>query len=295
MKIILSRKGMDSGFAEIPSPIIQNENGKWELYSLPIPSPYSDIKYNQLNLFKDFTLAKFIGDVNTSKKNLVQNKLCHLDPDIRKEYYSDRSENWKPNFGQVKSAQSHLKNQKIDCGDVFIFFGWFKKAELKNGKFQYIYDENYPNGFHAIYAYLQIDKIYKPNLNMNNVPEWLNYHPHVKYKDEPEFNHPNNTIYVSSKEFKHRKINNKTGSGTLNFSDDLILTKKGQPYRTLWELPQSFHPKNKITLSYHNNLKRWSIIGQKTNLKSVSRGQEFVFNENELIEEWCCDLINSNS
>lgn len=44
MKIILSRKGFDSGYAGYPSPILPNG----ELISLPIPDFSKDIRYEDL-------------------------------------------------------------------------------------------------------------------------------------------------------------------------------------------------------------------------------------------------------
>jgi hypothetical protein len=288
MKVVLSRKGMDSVYGGIPSPIIESEYG-WKYYSLPIPSENSDIKYEDLCLFDSIKVSKFITDIIPTNTF----EFCHLDPDVRESCYYKRPFGWKRNFGQVSSAQTHLENNQIGIGDVFLFFGWFKKAEFVNGKFKYIKDKDYPNGFHAIYSYLQINEIYKPNTS--KTPNWLDYHPHVKFKEEKEFKNDNNTIYVSSDLFNYPRHFNKNGSISFVFNKNLILTKKGQPNRTLWELPLEFHPNNGVQLTYHP-LKRWSIENKKSLLKSVSRGQEFVFKDVEgIVEKWCIDLIKMNS
>ena len=260
MKIVLSRKGMDSDFGGIPSPIIQSQNGNWKFYSVPIPTQNSDTKYSDLSLFDDFKVSSFLADIPQKSR---RSKFCHLDPDIRKSNISRRPIGWQPNFGQVKSAQSHLNNFGIGKGDVFLFFGWFRRATFVDGTFQYIKDLDYPNGFHAIYSYLQIDEIYKPNIQ--KVPDWLNYHPHVKYKDSYEFNNANNTIYTAKELFEYPEHFNKNGSASFVFSEDLILTKKGQPNRSLWELPLQLHPNSGLKLSYHLNENRWNVdntIGQ---------------------------------
>jgi len=45
MKVILSRKGFDSGTGGYPSPILPDGT----LLSLPIPDATSDIKYSDIN------------------------------------------------------------------------------------------------------------------------------------------------------------------------------------------------------------------------------------------------------
>lgn len=288
MKVILSRKGMDSEYGGIPSPIIQSENGDWKYYSLPIPSENSDIKYSDLVLFRDTKVSDFLNDLAPKFRKY---EFCHLDPDIRESALKNRPIGWKRNFGQVKSAQSHLENNQIGVGDIFLFFGWFKKAEFIDDKFKFIRDREYPNGFHAIYSYLQIHDIFKPN--MTKIPEWINYHPHAKFKNTAEFDNKNNTIYVSGTSFNHTENFQKNSSMSFLFSEDLILTKRGQPNRTLWELPLNFHPINGIKLSY-NPIDRWSIENNKAILKSAAKGQEFVFNDiGNTIEKWCLDLIKN--
>jgi len=290
MKVILSRKGMDSENGGIPSPIIQSKQGNWKFYSLPIPTINSDIRYDDLYLFDDIKVSSFINDLGLKSRKY---EFCHLDPDIRESYLKERPIGWKRNFGQVKSAQTHLENNQIGIGDVFLFFGWFKRAEYVNGRFQYIKDKDYPNGFHAIYSYLQIKEIYKPNIQ--KTPEWLDYHPHVKYYNEDEFNNDNNTIYVASESFNYPKHFNKNGSISFVFSDDLILTKKRQSNRTLWEFPLELHPNYGVKLSY-NAIDRWAVENNKAILKSASKGQEFIFTDVEaIVEKWCIDLIKMHS
>lgn len=291
MKIVLSRKGMDSEYGGIPSPVIQSEHGYWKFHSVPIPTENSDIRYSDLSLFDDFKVSNFLADIPQKSR---RSEFCHLDPDIRESYIHQRPIGWQRNFGQVKSAQSHLNNNGIGIGDVFLFFGWFQRAALIDGKFQFIKDLDYPNGFHAIYSYLQISEIYKPNIQ--NAPDWLDYHPHVKYKDTDEFNNDNNTIYAAKELFDYPEHFNKNGSASFVFSEDLILTKKGQPNRSLWELPLELHPDSRLKLSYHLNEKRWSVENNRAILKSTGRGQEFIFTDMDAkAEKWGIDLIKMNS
>ncbi|MEI6138555.1 MAG: hypothetical protein WCP85_04800 [Mariniphaga sp.] len=299
MRVILSRKGFDSEYGGKPSPIIKSKDGSWRYYSLPIPSMKSnktesglipsDIKYSDVKLFDDFKVSDFLKDVLPKRTDL---NFCHLDPDIRESSLPNRPFEWKRNFGQVKAAQSHLENNKIGIGDVFLFFGWFQFAEYQNGKFNFIKSSDYPNGFHANYSYLQINEVFKPNIE--KVPSWLDYHPHVKFKNEPEFNNPNNTIYVAKELFDCQDQLNKKGSILFTFNENLILTKKGQNNRTLWELPINFHPDKGVRLSY-NPTHKWTASEGRCFLKSAFKGQEFVFNDvDEIVEKWCIQLIKMN-
>jgi len=292
MKVVLSRKSMDSQYGGLPSPIFDTEYGDKRFYPLPIPFEPSTVEYKDIQLFDSFSVDDFINDV---APNFKHPKTCHLDPDIRQSSLKTRPVGWQRAFGQVKQAQAHLERHEIGIGDVFLFFGWFQFAEFKNGKFSYKPDL-YPNGFHAIYGYLQVDKVFKPNTQ--NIPKWLNGHPHVKHKGEGYFSGDNNTIYVAKDFFDYDKDGyiNKNGACNFVYKNDLILTKSGQKNRTIWELPSNINPSNGIELSY-NPFNRWSLENNTSILNSAGRGQEFIFTKdpNGEVEKWCYNLIKHHT
>lgn len=283
---------MDSTSGGIPSPIIKTEYGNSKYYPIPIPFENSCIKYSDLTLFNGKTIWDFINDV--APQNKIKYSTCHLDPDLRKSYLDERPEGWQRAFGQTMQAQAHLEKYDIGVGDVILFFGWFKFAQLKGGTFSYINDKNYPNGFHAIYGYLQIDKIFKPN--QESVPSWLSEHPHVNHKGERYFTSRNNTIYTSKELFEYpQNTFNKNGAICFSFAESLILTQPG-PLRSTWQLPSFMHPNFGVNLSY-NPASKWSLEGDKAILKSAGRGQEFVFTSdpNNEVEKWCINLIKHST
>ena len=105
MKIIFSRKGFDSTAGGIPSIKI----GK-KLQSLPIPYKKNTLTtYNHLNLGKD---VKYL-----SKNKIRPSDTCHHDPNLIT-----------GQFGQVGAAQTHLENNKVGTGDLFLFWGWFRET-----------------------------------------------------------------------------------------------------------------------------------------------------------------------
>jgi len=200
MKTILSRKGFDSQNGGIPSPIL-HENGEYKF--LPLPIPFEDgIKFSEVLLLKDKTALDIINELNPNLK--LKSEYCHLDPDLIKHNLLHRSNDWKPSFGQINQAQVHLSNEGISENDLFLFFGWFKFAEIVKGKINFSKEKNqeYPNGFHAIFGYLQVDKVFPVN-NKNNIENWLTNHPHIKYKIKDNLD--NNTIYTAKDYFTFDK------------------------------------------------------------------------------------------
>lgn len=278
MKIILSRKGFDSGYGGYPSPIIPNDI----LVSLPIPhkdiTKYSDLKIDDAHTYYDL-MKQLKPKIRYNKEwhDLTMDTECHLDPDIRKEIIQ-RSDNWKPCFGQINEAQSHLHNEGVKENDLFLFFGWFKKTILKNGILQF--DKSAPD-LHIIFGYLQIGEILQVN-NKINIPDWMKNHPHAR--DEDRKKNSTNTIYVARDNLTWDK--SKSGAGVFRFNDNLVLTKKGFS-RSKWELPAFFFG---IKISRHSE-KSWKKEGY---FKSVDIGQEFIVEDNDNVENWAKQIINNN-
>lgn len=84
MKIILSRKGFDSGSGGFASPILPCGT----LLSLPIPDAKSDIKYRNLRLNNTYNYYDVISSLSSKIKlsknvsSIHENLGCHLDPDL---------------------------------------------------------------------------------------------------------------------------------------------------------------------------------------------------------------------
>jgi len=182
MKIILSRKGFDASYGGYPSPILPDDR----LISLPIPSNDCQLKYLDLKWENDQTYYDLMNSLNI--KNIKKNSICHLDPDIYRDARK-RNVSWKGAFGQIGAAQSHLKNQHIGIGDIFLFFGWFRHVREGEGKRLSYYDSN----LHVIFGYLQIGEILPVRKDIM-IPEWLKEHPHCS-SNRRTIN--TNTIYIS--------------------------------------------------------------------------------------------------
>src|SRR5450631_1554794 len=106
-RIVFSRKGFDSTakFGAKPSPILDGKR----LLSLPIPeSKKKTIRYSDLrDPFENFhDLGEIVQQLTNDK--LVGSCFAHLDPDLRRESIGPRLPGWRPIFGQVDQAQTHL-------------------------------------------------------------------------------------------------------------------------------------------------------------------------------------------
>ena len=265
MKIILSRKGFDSGYGGMPSPILPDRT----MLSMPIPNEGDKVQYCNIQ-HNGQTYSEILAQLKPN--NNVCNGECHLDPDIRENIIA-RDANWMPAFGQIGAAQSHLRNQGVGMGDIFLFFGWFRHTELVDNRLSYIGPSS---GFHAIYGYLQVGNIIN---NKCDVPAWLESHPHACDKRWCK----NNAIYIATEKLSIAPT--LSGAGCFNYSNSLKLTKDGCS-RSIWALPDFFKD---IPISY--NKKSWKEDG----FHSAAKGQEFVFEANDNVLNWLNEIFRNTS
>jgi hypothetical protein len=275
MKVILSRKGLDSENGGYPSPILPNG----QMISLPIPDREDDIRHSDVkageltfyDLMKGLNLRIKSGN---KRLDIDEDTRCHLDPDIYKKAI-DREPHWKPLFGQVNAAQGHLRKQEVSKDDLFLFFGWFRKTRYDEGKLVF---DPIERDLHAIFGYLQIGEITKVNHEFD-VPKWMKYHPHTNKRRR---NNKTNTVYIARDGLSWNEAI--PGAGRFMFNDNLVLTKKGLS-RSKWDLPDCF---KEAEISYHKH--PW----KDGYFKSADKGQEFVIKDNERIEKWARNKINGS-
>ena len=281
MKVILSRKGFDSSYGGYPSIIFPDNS----MQSIPIPSANDSISYSSIvcKHYSDtlYDAMKAInGKVKTSEwVELTEETTCHLDPDINPDSLP-RIENWKGSFGQAGAAQGVLASHDVKEDDIFLFFGWFKQFS-KDGK-RLIPEKG--DGKHVIFGYLQIGEVLYTRGDLfagkEQIPEWLKYHPHAHpIRSERD----SNCIYIARETCSWDP--SIKGFGVFKFDKDLTLTKEGLS-RSKWNLPDIF--KN-VKMSYHNEAS-W----KDNYFQSACRGQEFVIEENALIQRWAKNMIEKH-
>ncbi len=218
MKIIFSRKGFDSSYGGMPSPILPDGS----LLSLPIPSKgpgarrLDSITLNGRHDHVDIAFDLSNGRISGSTT-------VHLDPDLCADNLP-RVQGWMPSFGQVGSAQGHLSKLGVNRGDLFLFFGWFRQTERHNGK--WLFSPDAPD-IHVLFGWLQIGEI----ISAGNEPERLIHLQYPWLKDHPHSNSgysANNTIYIAPRalDLNQRKASGIPGGGIFTRYDlDLQLTK----------------------------------------------------------------------
>ena len=286
MKLILSRKGFDSGYGGMASPILPDGS----LLSLPIPSDEDDFTLADLSA-GDINMGQLITDLSRGRHALHTH--IHLDPDLDRAPTSQLP-GWRPSLGQTGNAQSHLEKQGISSGDVFLFFGWFREAENRRGVWRYV--PGAPD-IHVIFGWLEIGEVLPIALQRNacleNFP-WIANHPHVAkpshYTDE------RNTLYMAKTESSFSQTAKFGGGRFDRYNETLKLTRPGCT-RTNWSLPHWFMPNDRTPLTYNPRPDQWQMASDRVHLRSAAKGQEFVLDSAEYpeLESWVASIIRDNA
>lgn len=222
MRIVFSRKGFDSAAGGGPSPIVDGRP-----LSLPIPAGVaSRTSYDALGLGEHARRA--------SRGKIGGGDLCHHDP----MFLEDKDRGGTFLFGQCGAAQTHLVNQRVGVGDVFVFFGLFR-------------EEASGEPHHRISGFMEVEEIVDL---MQPAPA-----------DLVALGHP----HALTPHGKNDVVYRGPGATARTAPDSLRLTVAGGP-PTLWHRPKWLRPGG---LSYHDRADRWLPGGR---LRSVARGQEFV-------------------
>lgn len=264
MKIILSRKGFDSTTGGVPSPIFPDGR----MLSLPIPDKQSHIAYEDICGSDSATMSELVEQL----ASIPRTHRAHLDPDLSS-HSIPRQRGWRPIFGQAGSSESHLQNRHVGQGDVFLFFGLFRRVEESTKGWRYVREAR---PMHVLFGWLQVaERI--PVSSWEADDQWALYHPH--FARQP---HPSNVIYDSEKclHLPGCASNQIAGAGTFQlYSPKLQLTDPESLRPGRWLLPEWFNPEHRAsTLSFHGDASRWETGKGGVFLSSVSRGQEFVLN-----------------
>jgi hypothetical protein len=279
LKIVLSRKGFDSASGGVPNPILPGGI----LIPLPIPATRDPHTYDEVAV-NGVALGPLVEELTGGR--IERTRRCHLDPDLDPGSLP-RTVGWRPAFGQINAAQSHLARHAVGKGDLFLFFGWFREAEHAGGRWRFV--RGAPN-LHVIYGWMQVGEVISladaRSLTDRLAP--FADHPHLHGRTDPS-----NTLYLAAERL-HVPHLNRPGGGIFNeVTVARILTDVHQSKRSTWKLPEWFHPQHGATLSYHEASDRWQIDGTKCRLSSAARGQEFVLTTTnfEAAEVWLRDIF----
>ncbi len=270
MKLILSRKGFDSAHGGCPSPILDDR-----LCSLPIPDPGGPTTYAEISRFDGSSIAQIVKDLTRGR--VCRSDGAHLDPDLRRDSIA-RGAGWRPIFGQAGAAQSHLDRHQIGPGDLFLFFGCFRRVEKIGGTFRFV--SGAPK-LHAIFGWLQIGRVAPANRDLVAEIPWADGHPHLATPDR----YKNNTLYFASDRLSSLGID-AGGGGTFDRLRPELTLSQTDPYVgcSTWRLPRWFCPDGRPPLSYHSKVTRWTDCATSVRVQSAYPGQEFVLDVDEYPE-----------
>src|SRR5208282_2827002 len=152
---------------------------------------YSDIR------FDGGDLGKIVEDLTRNKKkNYLGSHRAHFDPDLRKDALpSERG--WLPAFGPSGPAETCLANNGVKVGDLFLFFGWFRRVRKQGGHYEFV--PKAPD-VHLLFGWLQIGSKYRLAWPEAKLPSWGLRHAEVSpgedWLDEEWF-HSGRTLYVA--------------------------------------------------------------------------------------------------
>jgi len=288
VRIVLSRKGFDSANGGVASPVLPDGR----LVSLPIPSKAAPVSFREIRVNGE-QLGPIVEDLTGGR--VRRGDRAHLDPDLARGAIP-RLPGWRPAFGQIDSAQSHLAGQGVTVGDLFLFFGWFREVGAVEGSWRYRRDA--PDR-HLVFGWLSVGEVIPVGPDAGALLQrhpWLASHPHVHLGRSS-----NNAIYVASERLRvpgdaRRGL---PGAGIFeSVNDDLVLTKPDQSRRSLWNLPSWFQPiDGRTSLSYHRDEKRWKRRRTGVELTTVGRGQEFVLDCADWPDAipWAVEIIARNT
>jgi hypothetical protein len=263
-RIILSRKGFDGTAGGCPSPIFPDGT----MFSIPIPENQQHkvrTRFEDLGVQGGVRLPQRLR--TSSQREIALTGPVHLDPDIRPGLRSNLALRKCADtllYGQDNASQTHLANEGVSTGDLFLFFGLFRDAALDDTDAAFVRSAK-PK--HVLWGWLQIGQMHP--LQERDVPEglkWAGHHPHLDYR-----NRANNYIYVGAPKLSF--ISHVNGAGIFEKYDDaLCLTSRGEDRCSFWTLPAFF---GSAGMTFHD-FSKWTRQGDKICGQSVGRGQEFV-------------------
>lgn len=210
------------------------------------------------------------------KPRIKRTDLCHLDPDLIRGD-CDRMAGWLPMFGQGNAACTHLINGGVREGDLFLFFGWFRRLQKANG--QFTFDPDRPDA-HVIFGWLQIGEIWCKFNRQAVLQKWAKYHPHIRGvpKDYYNLSKPADAVFIAKRQLELPGLRmQRPGGGVFTrYHDDLCLTEFGET-RGHWRLPLWMYPSpGRTPLTYNGDRRKWSKDRTHCYLHAADIGQEFI-------------------
>jgi Nucleotide modification associated domain 3 len=295
-RLVLSRKGFDSDFGGRPSPILPDG----QMVSLPIPDRGSDLRYadcrtadgvGYLELLQRLGIEtiRYSNGPTVTKVPISGTLGAQLDPDLSR-WTLPRLAGWRPLFGQVDRAQSHLRNQGVGPGDLFLFFGLFSPTtQLPNGRLSYASQRDW---MHVLWGWLEVNRVVPVTDELLTELPWAAGHPHWRARHLDRYRR-HNTLYVAREH--STLLPGLPGGGVFpEFRPLLRLSRPGST-RSVWRLPMALHPDRTQLPLTGQSPGAWSIEADSAVLRSAGRGQEFVVEMHDGTRDWIRGVLTAGA
>ncbi|MBM7095736.1 hypothetical protein JSY36_08220 [Bacillus sp. H-16] len=295
MKLVLSRKGFDTGSGGCFSPY-DHHSGRYIWFPIPEKkNHYSNtINYADVRIKEDyFNNPKYeAGNLSELYKRLLghnrikmgNSKACsiddvglsaHFDPMLGEPPWMERGSGLKigKGFGQSNAAP-HLLKQEVGAGSVFLFFGGFKSIH------------NHYSG-HYFYGWMKVkERIDNYDKALQAAEEYnLGDHPHLT---ESAFQKLNFIYTPEEWLFEDLEV---PGCGYFTaLNDSLLLSRSKDRNKSEWLLPKCFY--KQLTQAYKNS---WVDLGDDFCTVKTGRGQEYVTELSAAGEAWLRQLFKRNA
>lgn len=279
MKVILSRKGFDSANGGIASPIFEDGT----MLSFPIPSKDHD---KDKIAYEELTCNKILLNELLENLGYKGDKYCHLDPDLDSTRRVVSVKGWKPAFGQINQSASYLLNNKIDKGDLFLFFGNFRHVVESDGKYKFARrnknseDPYYGREMQAIWGYLQVGEI----ISEAKKQKEFFWHPHACNK---RILGNNNLIFTAAKCLSFAP--QMPGYGIFSYDKKRVLTMPGKT-KAIWKKQKAYDVDNINKINNRDNKRKNSAKDPK-GIYYAGIWQELVLKDNNDSEKWAKSMF----
>ena len=284
-KLILSRKGFDTtsqqrgpkrGYSEVkrpyggvPSPIFPDGS----MYSLPVPGCDEDVPITYGDLYHE--VGRSLINIGQVVEDLTQNQptrwtsedRTYVSPDIREPFQSN-IQGQNGIVGAAGAQQGHLRKQGVGKGDLFLFFGLFRRVEQVGGRWQFV---RHAPRQHVLFGWLQVGSI------------------HVIEGDGPG----EAVWYVAKNRLTLGDDVSRAGVGVFPYFHERLLLSKPGGSASQWRLPRWFYPEPPIVpLTYHPR-HLWCRDNGYAYVQRRGPGQEFVLDMRQYAEaqKWFCQLV----
>ncbi len=312
-KAVLSRKGIDGGNAGGRYSPFDPETGAYIV--LPIPRTEKEhgisnnLKYKDVRIHRGYlpnseaeNLDELMQDLKiTPRDKDRRSEYAHVDPWLGPcPWLTEDSNHHIGALGQVDSSQSHLHDQGVGEGSLFLFFSRFEALRNRKNVIAPSFDkQQLSRGLYFMYGWLKVGKVVQQYEDIHD-SQVLSRHPHAHTLYFQEYARKvkgKNTIYTGDR-FPVKDGSAIQGCGYFpRLSRSLLLTatpwyqKEHDWLPARWRLPSFFNG----TRPTYLKAKPWSVCDDGSVLVHArGRWQEAVFRWSQEFHHWFLRLLTQS-